>query len=102
VEERSVYAAKNLMRFVALAVVYGVVSSQSLSSILLQMLDECNSGAGGKLTAEDLEIVLETIMAGLPLAANKLSSEQALDYGSILETMRKLMSQREQKLLLRA
>jgi len=70
VEERSVYAAKNLMRFVALAVVYGVVSSQSLSSILLQMLDECNSGAGGKLTAEDLEIVLETIMAGLPLAVS--------------------------------
>lgn len=49
VEERNVHAAKNLMRVLAVVVSYGVVASQALSQTLLQILEECNTGAGGKL-----------------------------------------------------
>lgn len=63
------------MRILAIGVEYGVVSSAAFSqSLLLQLLDECNSGAGGKLAGRDLDIVLETIMAGLPISVRICSS----------------------------
>lgn len=68
VEERNVYAAKNLMRFLAIGVEYGVISAQAFSQTLLQLLDEAQTGAGGKLKgASDQEIVLEALLAALPI-----------------------------------
>lgn len=67
--------------------------------MLIQLLDEFHSGAGGKLRgASDQDILLETLMAGLPISASRLSKEETLDYGSILEALRKLFTQREQRL----
>lgn len=39
-------------------------------------------------------------MAGLPICAPRLSREQALDYGTILESLRKLFTKRESDLAL--
>jgi hypothetical protein len=48
--------------------------------------------AGGKISSSDLDLILETIMAGLPIASPRLSREQGLDFGTILESLRKLFS----------
>jgi hypothetical protein len=92
VEQRNVHASKNITRVIAIAVEYGVVSTQVFSQTLLQLLDECNSMAGGKISSSDLDLILETIMAGLPIASPRLSTEQGLDFGTILESLRKLFS----------
>jgi hypothetical protein len=74
VVERNVYAAKNLMRVLAALVDYGVVASGALSAVLLGLLDECNNGAGGKLRQpQDVDLVLETILAALPIAVSIIS-----------------------------
>lgn len=99
VEEKNIHASKNLLRLLAIAVDYNILSSQPLSQTLLQLIDECHSGAAGMLTrASDLDMVLETVIAGLPIAAARLSKEQALDYGTILESLRKLMGARETRM----
>ena len=64
-EPRSVHAAKNIMRVLSIGVDYGVVGSQAYSLNVLQLLDECISGAGGKLTTKEHDLVLETVITGL-------------------------------------
>jgi len=96
VAERNVPASKNLIRVLAVLVDYGVIASGAVSSLLLNLLDECQNGAGGKLRQpQDIDLVLEVILAALPIIAPRLQREQALDYGTLLETLRKLFTQRK-------
>ena len=59
------FAAKNLMRVLGVLVDYRLVSSQTYSQFLLQMLEECDN-----LKHHSLDLVLESIMTGLPIAVN--------------------------------
>jgi hypothetical protein len=69
VEERNVHASKNLMRVLAIAVDYGVVQSSAFSQMLIQISEEINSGVIPKNKKnQDLDLVLDTIMAGLPIS----------------------------------
>jgi hypothetical protein len=72
VHERNIYASKNQMRVLAVLAEYGCLSSSWFSQTILQLLDECLSGAGGKVGKAEEEIVLETIMSGLMIAAQRL------------------------------
>lgn len=93
VQDRNVPASKNLIRVLAVLVDYGVIAPGALSSVLLNLLDECQNGAGGKLRQpQDIDLVLEVILAALPIIAPRLQKEQALDYGTLLETLRKLFT----------
>jgi hypothetical protein len=68
VAERNVPASKNLIRVLAVLVDYGVIASGAVSSLLLNLLDECQNGAGGKLRQpQDIDLVLEVILAALPI-----------------------------------
>jgi len=95
-------ASKNLIRYMGVCVEFGTLSSGCFSQLLIALLDEVLSGAGGKIGKTEEEIILDSIMAGLPIAAGRLQKEQALDYGSILESLRKIMGQREQRLALKS
>jgi hypothetical protein len=71
VEEKNVHASKNLLRFISIAFDYGVIQAKLFSQTLIQLLDECQTSAGGKLKgASDQDLVLETIMAGLPISVS--------------------------------
>jgi hypothetical protein len=71
VEERNVHASKNLFRFISIAYDFGIIQAKPYSQTLIQLLDECQTGAGGKLRgASDQDLLLETIMAGLPIAVS--------------------------------
>lgn len=70
------------MRVLAVCVEYGVVASAAFSqTLLLQLLDECNSGAGGKLAGRDIDLVLETVMAGLPISVRYIFYSICLSSG---------------------
>lgn len=67
VEQHNVHASKNLMRLLAIAVDYSVVNSQAFSQVIIPLLDECVGGVN--VQPQDMDMVLETVMAGLPIAA---------------------------------
>lgn len=90
------------MRVLAVLVDFGSLASAWFSQTVIQLLDECLSGAGGKVGKAEEEIILETIMAGLMIATSRLQREVALDYGSILESLKKIFGAREQRLSLKS
>lgn len=56
------------MRILGIAVAYGVLAAGVFSQTLNTLLEECKSLAGGKLCLSDLDLVLETVMAGLSVS----------------------------------
>lgn len=96
------HASKNLMRVLSSLVDFGCLSSQWLSQTIIQLLDEIISGAGGKVGKAEEEIILETIMAGLMIASARLQREVGLDYGSILESLKKVFGARELRMQFKA
>ena len=59
------------MRVLAIAVDYGIVDSSAFSQMLIQLLEEINSGlisAKNNKRIQELDLVLDTIMAGLPIS----------------------------------
>jgi hypothetical protein len=72
VNDRSIHASKNLIRVLAALVDYGVVASGALSAVLLNLLDECSSGAGGRLRPIDIDLVLEVVLSALPIVVSIL------------------------------
>jgi len=100
--ERNVHASKNLMRVLGSLVDFGCLSAPWFSQTVIQLLDECLTGAGGKVGKPELELIIETIMAGMMIATARLQREVALDYGSILESLKKIFAEREQRLYFKA
>ncbi len=72
VTERNVHASKNIMRVLAVLVDHGCLASGWFSQTVIQLLDECLTGAAGKVGQAEEEIILETIMAGLMVATGRL------------------------------
>ena len=52
-----------------------------------------NSSTG--LQTHSTDFILEILLAALPIAAQKLSREQSIDYGTILESVKSLLKERE-------
>jgi hypothetical protein len=102
VTERNVHASKNIMRVLAVLVDHGCLASGWFSQTVIQLLDECLTGAAGKVGQAEEEIILETIMAGLMVATGRLQREVALDYGSILESLKKIFAARDARLTFKA
>jgi hypothetical protein len=99
---RDIASSKNLVRVLAVLCELGTLASGWLSQAVLQLIDECVTGAGGKVGKAEQEIVLEAIMAGLMIAAQRMQKEQTLDYGSILEGIKKVFAQRDVRGALKA
>ncbi len=75
VERREVEGSKNIMRVLAAAAHYGVLSVQTLGQLMLQLLDECWTGAAGKLKESEWDIVMEVVITGLPIVSQRLGKE---------------------------
>ena len=63
------------MRVLAIAVDYGIVDSSAFSQMLIQLLEEINSGlisAKNNTRIQELDLVLDTIMAGLPISVRHI------------------------------
>lgn len=57
------------MRVLSVCVEYGVVGSGAYSALVLQVVEETLSGAGGKIHPNEMiDGILETIIAGLPIS----------------------------------
>lgn len=67
VKNRHLPSSKNIMRFISMCVNYNCISSAVFSQFLIQILDECASGVA--LKHHSIDLILETILFGLPIAS---------------------------------
>jgi hypothetical protein len=51
--------------------------------------DECGSQSHSR------DLILEVVLAALPATANKLQREQSIDFGTVLESLKSMIKERE-------
>jgi nuclear cap-binding protein subunit 1 len=97
--EGNVYACKNIMRLLGNLVHYGLIGSETFCQFLLQLLEEYQKMPGAQEStgcpSHSNDLILEVILASLPATAAKLSREQSIDFGTVLESLKTMLKERE-------
>jgi hypothetical protein len=99
VQDGNVYASKNIMRMLGNFMHFGLINSEVFCQFLLQLLEEYQklNGANGVTGSQSHsnDLILEVILAALPATANKLQREQSIDFGTVLESLKTMLKERE-------
>jgi len=77
----------------------GLINSEAFCLFLLQLVEEYQklqgSQEGTGCQSHSTDLILEIILSSLPATASKLSREQSIDFGTVLESLKTLFKERE-------
>jgi len=93
------YRSKNIMRLLGNLVTMGIVNSEAFCQFLLQFIEEyqklpgAQENTGSQSHSNDL--ILEVLLSSLPATSAKLSKEQSIDFGTVIESLKTMFKGRE-------
>ncbi len=94
-----VFASKNAMRLLGQLVQVGLISSEAFCQLLLQIVEDYSklqgSGVGTGCQTHSTDLMLETLLAAMPLTQQKLQREQSIDFGTVIESLKSMFKERE-------
>jgi len=94
-----IYRSKNIMRLLGNLVQIGLVNSEAFCQFLLQFIEEYQKMPGSQeptgCSSHSSDLILEVILASLPSTSAKLSKEQSIDFGTVLESLKLMFKGRE-------
>ena len=87
------------MRLLGNLVQVGLIGSEAFCQFLLQLVEEFqkmqSAQDGASFQSHSTDLMLEVILASLPSTAQKLSREQSIDFGTVLESLKTMLKERE-------
>ena len=98
--EANPFASKNIMRLLGNLVQMKLIGSETFCKFLLQLVEEfekmnlMQDGNPG-CQSHSTDLMLEVILASLPSTATILSREQSIDFGTVLESLKTMLKERE-------
>ena len=98
--EANVFASKNVMRLLGNLVQMKLINSEAFCKFLLQLVEEfekmnlMQDGNPG-CQSHSTDLMLEVILASFPSTANILAREQSIDFGTVLESLKTMLKERE-------
>ena len=87
------------MRLLGNLVTMGIVNSEAFCQFLLQFIEEyqklpgAQENTGSQSHSNDL--ILEVLLSSLPATSAKLSKEQSIDFGTVIESLKTMFKGRE-------
>ena len=94
-----VFASKNAMRMLGNLVQMGLISSEAFCQLLLQIVEDYsklhNSMSATGCQTHSTDLILETLLAAMPLTMQKLQREQSIDFGTVIESLKAMFKERE-------
>lgn len=95
----NVFASKNAMRVLGSLVQVGLISSEAFCHFLLQIVEDYSklpgAGFGTGSQTHSADLMLETLLAAMPLIQQKLQREQSIDFGTVIESLKSMFKERE-------
>ena len=98
--DSNAFATKNVMRLLGNLVQMKLISSEAFCKFLLQLVEEfekmnlMQDGNPG-CQSHSTDLMLEVILASLPSTATILAREQSIDFGTVLESLKTMLKERE-------
>ena len=94
-----IFASKNAMRILGSLVQVGLISSEAFCQLLLQIVEDYSklqgSAVGTGCQTHSIDLMLETLLAAMPLTQQKLQREQSIDFGTVIESLKAMFKERE-------